>query len=172
MPLSLRVENAIQHSSYWFWNCHGLYNMRLESRGSCLVFLPDVLENKKYFFLKHLNLYFCVFMIPCIPLRISEANILRIFSFQTKKKEPTDNSILNESSCCLWAQERGGGGAALTALHSSLWGAAPPGCRARHGESWPSSQQVGHLGPALPSSCLPWTCHFISLGHGFLICGI
>lgn len=60
--------------------------MRLESRGSCLVFLPDVLENKKYFFLKHLNLYFCVFMIPCMPLRISEANILKIFSFQTKKK--------------------------------------------------------------------------------------
>ena len=51
------------------------------------MFLPDVLENKKYFFLKYLNLYFCVFMIPCMPFRISEANIVKIFSSQTKKKK-------------------------------------------------------------------------------------
>lgn len=88
------------------------------------MFLPDVLENKKYFFLKHLNLYFCVFMIPCMPLRISEANILKIFSFQTKKKKSpqTIPSSMNPPDASELRKEGVGGGSARCSTQQSLRG--------------------------------------------------
>lgn len=140
-----------------------------------LVFLPDVTENKKYFFLKHLNLYFCVFMIPCMPLQISEANILKIFSFQTKKKKKspwTIPSSMNPPAASELRKGCGDGRQHSAALHSKSLRGHPARLQSQAWRVWPSSQQVGHLGPALPSGCLLWTCPFISLSHGFLICGI